>query len=72
MVVTTAARIGLAFEGFDGYLSGRGAVILPDTRVAAGGGHVREILRAEVARPIIHLPSVVETIGHRAGHDRQT
>jgi chemotaxis signal transduction protein len=72
IVVPSAARIGLAFEGFDGYLSVRGAAIVPEARTETREWHVREILRTEVARPIVHLASILEAIGRRAGHDRQT
>jgi hypothetical protein len=70
--VTAAARIGLAFEGFDGYLSVRDAVIVPEARTETREWHVREILRGELARPIIDLPSILETIGRLAGRNRQT
>ena len=72
MVVTAAARIGLAFEGFDGYLSVRDAVIVPEARTETREWHVREILRAGFARPIIYLPSILEAIGRLAGQNRQT
>ena len=72
LVVTDAAPVGLAFEGFDGYLSVRREAIVPDLRAEASGPHVREILQTDVARPIIHLPSVLETIRSRGGHDRRT
>jgi chemotaxis signal transduction protein len=72
MVVTAVARIGLAFDGFDGYLSLQDAIIVPEARTGTREGHVREILQTGVARPIIDLPSIFEAIGRRAGHHRQT
>jgi chemotaxis signal transduction protein len=72
LLVTAAAPIGLAFESFDGYLSVRRGAIVPDARADTVERHVREILQTEVARPIIHLPSILETIRNRGGHNRQT
>ena len=72
IAVTAAARIGLAFEGFDGYLSVRDAVIVPEARAETPEWHVREILQTEFARPIIHLASILEAIGRRVGHDGHT
>jgi chemotaxis signal transduction protein len=72
LVVTAAAPIGLAFEGFDGYLSVRSDAIVRDGRAEAIEGHVREVAQGEVNRPIIHLPSILETIRNRGGHNRQT
>jgi purine-binding chemotaxis protein CheW len=72
MVVTADARIGLAFASFDGYLNVPSAAIVAEARVETRDWHVREILRTEYARPIIHLPSILEAIGRRAaGHDKQ-
>jgi chemotaxis signal transduction protein len=70
LLVTAATPVGLAFDGFDGYLSVRPEAIVPEVRAEARERHVREILQTEVARPIIHLPSVLETIRNRGGHDR--
>lgn len=72
MVVAAAAQIALAFEGSDGYLSAEGTVIVPEARTESRDWHVREILRAEFARPIIYLPSILEAIGRLAGQNRQT
>jgi purine-binding chemotaxis protein CheW len=72
IVVAAAARIGLAFEGSDGYVKARGALIVPEGRTESREWHVREILRAECARPIIYLPSILEAIGRLAGQNRQT
>jgi purine-binding chemotaxis protein CheW len=71
MVVTAAARIGLAFDGFDGYLSIQDAVVVPEARTDTCEGHVREILHTEVTRPIIDLPSILEAIARLAGQNRQ-
>jgi purine-binding chemotaxis protein CheW len=72
LLVTAAISIGLAFDGFDGYLSVRPEMIVPELRAESRQRHVREILQTDVARPIIHLPSVLETIRKRGGQDRQT
>lgn len=62
MVVAAAARIGLVFEGFDGYLSVGDAVIVPEAQTEVAEGHVREIVRTD-ARPIICVASILEAIG---------
>jgi chemotaxis signal transduction protein len=69
LLVTAGVPVGLAFERFDGHLTVPAEAIVPDVRNDAPRRHVREILRAEIARPIIHLPSVLETIRHAGGHD---
>jgi chemotaxis signal transduction protein len=71
IVVTAAPRIGLAFAGFDGYVSVRGAVIVPETRTETRDWHVREVLRGERSQPIIFLPSIIEAIARRTGQERQ-
>jgi chemotaxis signal transduction protein len=70
LLVTAASPVGLAFDGLDGFLSVRPEAIVPDVRPESRERHVREILHTEVARPIIHLPSVLETIRNRGAHDR--
>jgi CheW-like domain len=72
LLLTGATPVGLAFEGFDGYLSALSGAIVQEAGAGAADRHVREILHTEVARPIIHLPSVLETIRNRGGHNRQT
>jgi purine-binding chemotaxis protein CheW len=72
LLVTATTPVGLSFDGFDGYLSVRRGAIVPEARVEAVERHVREVLHAEVARPIIHLPSVLEAIRNLGGRDRQT
>jgi chemotaxis signal transduction protein len=72
LLMTAAMPVGLAFDGFDGYLSVRRASIVADARIEAVELHVREILQTEIARPVIHLPSVLETISNRGGYDGQT
>jgi purine-binding chemotaxis protein CheW len=72
LLVTADTLVGLAFEDFDGYLSVRRESIVADARVEGIERHVREILRTDIARPIIHLSSVLETIGNRGGDNRQT
>jgi hypothetical protein len=72
LVVTAAAPIGLAFEAFNGYLSVRSDAVVQVGRAEAVERHVREVAQSEVAMPIIHLPSILETIRNRGGHNRQT
>jgi hypothetical protein len=72
LLATVAMPVGLAFDGFEGYLSVRPEAIVPEVRGTARERHVREILQTEVARPIIDLPSILETIRNRGGYDRQT
>jgi chemotaxis signal transduction protein len=72
LVVTAAAPIGLAFEAFGGYLSVRSDAVVQVGRAEAVERHVREVAQSEVAMPIIHVPSILETIRNRGGHNRQT
>jgi chemotaxis signal transduction protein len=72
LVVTAITPVGLAFEGFDGYLNGLVEAMVPDARAEAGERYVREVLQGEVTRPVLHLPSVLETIRNRNGHDSGT
>jgi chemotaxis signal transduction protein len=72
LLVAAATPVGLAFDGFDGYLSVQPDAIVPAFRAESRERHVREILQTGVARPIIRLSSVLETIKNRSGHDRQT
>jgi chemotaxis signal transduction protein len=71
ILVAAARPVGLAFEGFDGYLSARSGAIVADTRPQGIERPVREILNAEAGRPLIHLPSVLDTIRNRGRHDTQ-
>jgi purine-binding chemotaxis protein CheW len=72
LLVAAGFAIGLAFDSFDGYLRVRPEAIVPEGRTESRERHVREILQTAIARPIIHLPSILETIRSRSGHDRQT
>jgi purine-binding chemotaxis protein CheW len=72
LLITAAVPVGLAFNRFDGHLSVPAEAIVPEVRNDGPRRHVREILQAEVARPIIHLPSVLETIRQAGGHDSHT
>lgn len=70
MVVTAAASIGLAFEGFDGYLSVRPEAIVSDVRAEAHERHVREVVQAAgLLQPLVSLSSVLESIKNRASCD---
>jgi chemotaxis signal transduction protein len=72
LLVTAGMAVGLAFDSFDGYLRVRPETIVPEVRGESGPRHVREVLQSEIARPIVHLPSVIQTIKSRGGYDRQT
>lgn len=69
LLVAAAAPIGLAFDGFDGYVSAPHGAVAPEAHAETRQRFVREILQIEVARPVIHLPSVLETIRNRGGYD---
>jgi purine-binding chemotaxis protein CheW len=67
--------LGLAFEGFDGYLRVAREAIAPDPAAPSvhGGDSareralVREVVRLDAAvRPLVHLPAVVAAIETRA------
>jgi chemotaxis signal transduction protein len=72
LVVTAATPVGLAFEGFDGFLRVRPEAIVARVRDGARERHVAAFLEAEVARPVIDVASVLATIESRAAHDRLT
>jgi len=72
LLVAAATPVGLAFDGFDGYLSVRREAIVPASRGETLEPYVREMLRAEITRSVIHLPSVLEAIRNLGGPDRQT
>lgn len=62
LVIAAAVPIALAFEAFDGHLRISKDAIFPE---GAGerAGHVRDCVRMEgVVRPILSLPSVLDTI----------
>lgn len=70
LLVTAATPVGLAFDGFDGYLSVRLETIVPEVRAEAHERHVREVVQADhLVRPLVSLTSVLETIKNRASHD---
>jgi purine-binding chemotaxis protein CheW len=62
LVVTKAAPVALAFDGFDGLLRARSNEVVPDARPEPRRRHIREILQGDLARPIIHVASVLETL----------
>lgn len=66
-IATAGGRaIGFAFEAFDGHLRVTPEAIAPYAPGAAPA-HVRELARhAGQVRPIVHLPSLIETIATRA------
>jgi hypothetical protein len=64
--VTAVTPVGLAFDGFDGYVSVPPEAIVPVPRAEAGERHVREIARvAALARPLVSLASVLDAIRNR-------
>jgi chemotaxis signal transduction protein len=70
LLVTATTPVGLAFDGFDGYLSVRPETIVPEVRAEARERHVREVVRTvDVVRPLVSLTSVLESIKSRASHD---
>jgi hypothetical protein len=72
--VAAGAPIGIAFDGFDGYVSAPRQAAMAQVQADARQRHVREILqidRIDVALPVIHLPSVLETIRNRGGHNSE-
>ena len=72
LAVSAIQPVGFAFEGFDGYLGAKPDALVPEVRTEARERHVREILQTEVSRPVVYLPSIVEALGIRSGHDSQT
>jgi len=66
-IATVGRRgIGFAFEAFDGHLRVASEAIAPCAPGAAPA-HVRELARhAGQVRPIVHLPSLIETIATQA------
>jgi purine-binding chemotaxis protein CheW len=72
LLVTAATPVGLAFEGFDGYLTVRRDAIVPEARAEAAERPVREILPEDAGRSIIDLASILTAIGTLSGRDRQT
>jgi len=65
----TQARIGLAFDQFDGHVRLPRAAITAEDRVETARRHAREIARtANGARPVLDLPSILDAIGKRARH----
>jgi purine-binding chemotaxis protein CheW len=69
LVVTAGTPVGLAFDGFTGYVNAQSTAIAPEATVYARERHIREVFQSEIVRPIIHLPSVLDTIRNRSGHD---
>jgi len=70
LLVTAVTPVGLAFDGFDGYLSVRREAIVPEVRAEARERHVREVVQAiDLVRPLISLASVLASIENRASHD---
>jgi chemotaxis signal transduction protein len=72
LVVAAAAPVGFAFERFDGFVRARPDAVVPHTGLDAGGRHIREILHADIVRPIVHLPSILETLANGAGAGNRT
>ena len=70
LLVTAAQPVGLAFDGFDGYLRVRLEAIVPEVRAEARERHVREVVQAiDLVRPLVSMASVLASIKNRASHD---
>jgi purine-binding chemotaxis protein CheW len=64
LVIAASAPIALAFATFDGRLRVSRSEIFPQTMQSDMAQYAREVARAAAAnRPILHLPSILETIG---------
>lgn len=64
MLVAAGALVGLAFDGFDGYVSVRPEAIVPAVQPRGCERHVREVVRAaDCVRPLVSLASVLDWIG---------
>jgi purine-binding chemotaxis protein CheW len=72
LLLAAGAPVALAFDAFDGYRTAAADGFVP----AAGTGpqvrHVRELMRGEPARPVIHISSILDTIRSRSGRDGTT
>lgn len=63
LLATAETPVGLAFDQVDGHLQVARELILAQEDRTEPSRHVREVVRAaDVARPIVHVPSVVEAI----------
>ncbi len=66
LVVASGASIAFAFEGFDGHLRISRENILERDCQEAGSKFVRDFARSGgIARPIVHLPSILDVIVKR-------
>jgi purine-binding chemotaxis protein CheW len=64
LAVAAAVPVAFAFDGFEGHLRVPADAILPGQAPAAGRGMAPEFIRtADVVRPLIHLPSVIDALG---------
>jgi purine-binding chemotaxis protein CheW len=72
LLVAAAAPVGLAFDGFDGYVSAPREAVARQAHAETRQRYVREILQIGIPLPVIHVPSVLETITNRGGDDRKS
>jgi chemotaxis signal transduction protein len=69
LVIAAAAPVALAFESFDGHVRVPQDAVKPAGAAEEHDPYVREFVRDQVARPIIHLPSVLETAAQRCARN---
>jgi chemotaxis signal transduction protein len=68
LVIAAAAPVALAFETFDAQLSVPPDMVLPAQSANEASGCLREFVRtSKFSGPVIHLPSVLDTIKSRRG-----
>ncbi|MBI4467947.1 MAG: chemotaxis protein CheW [Acidobacteria bacterium] len=69
VLVVTGETVALAFDQFDGHVRLERKAVAPEDRDNSARRHVREVARiADVVRPIIHLPSLLQAIKALARH----
>jgi chemotaxis signal transduction protein len=68
LIVTAGTAVGLAFDAFDGHLRVDPGAIVPDLRGGLREQHVRDVLHADVARPIVDVASVLASIRRLTQH----
>jgi purine-binding chemotaxis protein CheW len=72
LVVAAGGDVAFAFEGYDGFLRAQPGTIIQESRPEGAAGSVREVLQADVIRPIVHLPSLIETLMNRWTTNRRS
>lgn len=65
LLLTRGLEVALAFDRVDGYLRVPRESVMVQQALSSRSRHIREVVRTEpVARPVIHIASVLEQIGH--------